>query len=259
MDGILDAIVNCVPAPKSNETDPLRALIFDSKYDPYKGVVAYVRVFDGAVPSGSRIKVMSTGTESDVLEVGAFRPNPTSVDRLGTGEVGYIATGLKSVGDAPVGDTITLAGQGADTPLKGYQPLKPMVFAGLYPADGEEYLDLRDALEKLRLNDAALTFQPENSLAARLRFSLRFPGVAAHGHRAGEAGARVRPEPAGYLSQRRLPCGHDGWNRSGYRKSGQTAFPAGHFRDKGTLARPERNSTRQLHWGRHGTGQEPSG
>ena len=177
VDGILDAIVNRVPAPKSDETDPLRALIFDSKYDPYKGVVAYVRVFDGAVPSGSRIKVMSTGTESDALEVGAFRPNPTSVDRLGTGEVGYIATGLKSVGDAPVGDTITLAGQGADTPLKGYQPLKPMVFAGLYPADGEEYLDLRDALEKLRLNDAALTFQPENSLALGSGFRCGFLGL----------------------------------------------------------------------------------
>ena len=159
---VLEAIVERVPPPQGTGSDPLRALIFDSKYDSYKGVVAYVRVFDGAVPSGGRLRMMSTGVESESLEVGVFLPGPTGVDELSAGEVGYIATGLKRVGDAPMGDTITLAGQSPDAPLKGYQPLKPTVFAGLYPADGEDYVAFRDALEKLRLNDAALTFQPES-------------------------------------------------------------------------------------------------
>ena len=174
---VLEAIVGRVAPPKGSESDPLRALIFDSKYDPYKGVVAYVRVFDGAVPSEGRLRMMSTGTESEALEVGFFRPDPTEVGRLAVGEVGYVATGLKSVGDAPVGDTITLAQHRPDAPLKGYQALKPMVFAGLYPADGEDYLALRDALEKLRLNDAALTFQPESSLALGSGFRCGFLGL----------------------------------------------------------------------------------
>ena len=174
---ILEAIVDRVPPPKGQAGGPTRALIFDSKYDPYKGVVAYVRVRDGEVPSRGRLRVMSTGTESDVLELGYFSPVPRRVDRLSAGEVGYIATGLKSVGDAPVGDTITLAANGAESPLKGYQPLKPMVFAGLYPADGGEYLDLREALEKLRLNDAALSFQPETSVALGSGFRCGFLGL----------------------------------------------------------------------------------
>jgi GTP-binding protein LepA len=174
---ILEAIVRRIPAPRGLETDPVRALIFDSKYDPYKGVVAYVRVFDGTVPSGSRLRLMSWGTESDALEIGCFMPEPTRVDRLAAGEVGYIATGLKTVGDAPVGDTITLADNGAKTPLDAYRPLKPMVFAGLYPADGEDYLGLRDALEKLRLNDAALMYQPESSLALGPGFRCGFLGL----------------------------------------------------------------------------------
>ncbi|MCI0887155.1 MAG: elongation factor 4 [Chloroflexi bacterium] len=174
---ILEAIVERVPPPQGADTDPLRAMIFDSKYDTYKGVIAYVRVVDGEVPSGSRVSVMSNGKQSDVLEVGIFKPKPTSVGSLRAGEVGYIATGFKSVGDAPVGDTITLANNGASEPLKGYQPLKPVVFAGLYPADGEEYLDLRAALEKLQLNDAALTFQPENSMALGSGFRCGFLGL----------------------------------------------------------------------------------
>ena len=174
---ILEAIVARVPPPRGVEAGPVRALIFDSKYDPYKGVVAYVRVFDGVVPSNSRLRMMSGGAESDVLEVGVFRPDPSPVGSLTAGEVGYVATGLKRVGDAPVGDTITLARDGATAPLKGYQALKPMVFAGLYPAEGEEYLALRDALEKLRLNDAALTFEPESSLALGSGFRAGFLGL----------------------------------------------------------------------------------
>ena len=174
---ILEAIVQRVPPPSGDADSPLRALIFDSKYDPYKGAIAYVRVMDGQVPSGSRVKIMSTDRASEVLDVGVFTPEPTGIDRLGVGEVGYIATGLKSVGDAPVGDTVTLANAVASEPLKGYQPLKPMVFAGLYPADGEDYLDMRVALEKLQLNDAALSFQPENSLALGSGFRCGFLGL----------------------------------------------------------------------------------
>ena len=174
---ILEAIVQRVPPPTGSPDSPLRALIFDSKYDPYKGAIAYVRVMDGQVPSGSRVKIMSNGSESDVLEVGVFAPAPTSIERLSVGEVGYIATGLKSVGDAPVGDTVTLANPAAAEPLKGYQPFKPMVFAGLYPADGKDYLDMRVALEKLQLNDAALSFEPENSVALGSGFRCGFLGL----------------------------------------------------------------------------------
>lgn len=174
---ILSSLINRVPCPAGNSDRPLRALIFDSKYDQYKGVVAYVRIFDGVVRQNTRIKIMSNSIESDVLEIGVFKPEPVSVEQLEAGEVGYIATGLKSVGDAPVGDTITLSVQGAEQPLKGYQPLKPMVFAGLYPADGEEYLNLREALEKLKLNDAALSYQPENSMALGSGFRCGFLGL----------------------------------------------------------------------------------
>ena len=177
VEDILESIVSRIPPPGGRGEEPLRALIFDSKYDSYKGVVAYVRVFDGSTSSGRRIRVMASGSESEALEVGVFSPAPEQVGSLSAGEVGYIATGLKSVGDAPVGDTITLARKPASEPLKGYQPLKPMVFAGLYPADGEDYLDLREALEKLRLNDAALSFQPESSLALGTGFRCGFLGL----------------------------------------------------------------------------------
>ena len=177
VESILEAVVERIPPPGGDASEPLRALIFDSKYDPYKGVVAYVRVFDGTAPAGSRIKIMSSGARSDTLEVGCFKPTPTRVDGLRAGEVGYVATGLKTVGDAPVGDTLTLAEGGAASPLDTYRPLKPMVFAGLYPADGEDYLELRDALEKLRLNDAALSFDPESSLALGSGFRCGFLGL----------------------------------------------------------------------------------
>ena len=174
---ILEAIAERIPSPSGDPNGPFRALIFDSKYDPYKGVIAYVRVFDGDAPAGGKIRVMSTGSQSDVLELGYFSPEPKRVDSLRAGEVGYIATGLKSVGDAPVGDTITLTSQSASEPLQGYRTMKPMVFAGLYPADGEDYLSLREALEKLQLNDAALQFQPENSLALGAGFRCGFLGL----------------------------------------------------------------------------------
>ena len=174
---VLEAIVERIPPPGGVDTGRLRALIFDSRYDPYKGVVAHVRVFDGSMPAGGRLHIMSNGAESEALEVGCFRPMPTRVDSLAAGQVGYVATGLKKVGDAPVGDTITLAGATATAPLDTYRALKPMVFAGLYPADGEEYLDLRDALQRLQLNDAALSYQPESSLALGSGFRCGFLGL----------------------------------------------------------------------------------
>ncbi len=175
--GLLEAVVSRVPPPAAGGSEHLRALVFDSKYDPYKGVIAYVRVFEGSVSSSDRVRLMSAGSQSEVLEVGVFRPAPAKVDTLRTGEVGYVATGLKSVGDAPVGDTITLSSRPAPVALTGYQELKPMVFAGLYPADGEGYVELREALEKLRLNDAALSFQPETSLALGSGFRCGFLGL----------------------------------------------------------------------------------
>ena len=177
IDSLLQAIAERIPGPNGESESPLRALIFDSKYDTYKGVVAYVRVMDGEVPSRGRLKVMTAEHESEILEVGYFQPNPTKVSSLKRGEVGYVATGLKSVGDAPVGDTLTMAAQPALEPLRGYEALKPMVFSSLYPADGEEYLVLREALEKLQLNDAALTFTPESSLALGTGFRCGFLGL----------------------------------------------------------------------------------
>jgi len=177
IDELLQSIVDRVPRPNGESDSPLRALIFDSKYDPYKGVVAYVRVLDGEVSSRGKIRVMSADKESEILEVGYFQPGPTKSTSLKRGEVGYVATGLKSVGDAPVGDTLTMAARPASEPLTGYETLKPMVFAGLYPADGEEYLALREALEKLQLNDAALTFTPESSLALGTGFRCGFLGL----------------------------------------------------------------------------------
>ena len=177
IDALLSAIVNRIPPPSGADSDEARALIFDSKYDPYKGVVAYVRVFDGSIGGRGKIRVMSNGSESDVLEVGCFQPEPVEVGELSTGQVGYVATGLKSVGNAPVGDTLTMARAPAVRPLRGYEPLKPMVFAGVYPADGEDYIALREALEKLRLNDAALSFQPETSVALGTGFRCGFLGL----------------------------------------------------------------------------------
>ena len=174
---LLSEIVERVPPPEAEPGKPLRALIFDSKYDSYKGVVAYVRVIDGELGSAQKIKMLATGSQADVLEVGVFRPDMSRVSSLSAGEVGYVATGLKSVGEAQVGDTITLAKRGAENPLPGYGAQKPMVFAGLYPADGSEFHELRESLEKLQLNDAALGFEPENSGALGPGFRCGFLGL----------------------------------------------------------------------------------
>ena len=168
---VLQTVIDRVPPPKGESTAPLRGLVFDSIYNTYKGIVAYVRIFEGTISRNDRIMVMSTGKVTETMEIGVFAPHPTPVETLTDGEVGYVDTGFKDVRECGVGETLTLLERPAKTTLPGYVPMKPMVFAGLYPADGESYQSLRTALEKLQLNDAALTYEPERSPA--LGFGLR--------------------------------------------------------------------------------------
>ena len=174
---VLQAVVERVPPPKGDPQRPLRALIFDSHYDPYKGVIAYVRVVDGRLDKKDLLRMMATQAEVEPLEIGVFSPVMKPTGRLEAGEVGYIATGLKTIRDVRVGDTITYRQGGAEEPLPGYQKVKPMVFAGIYPVDGEDYPLLRDALDKLQLNDAALVFEPETSQALNFGFRCGFLGL----------------------------------------------------------------------------------
>jgi GTP-binding protein LepA len=174
---VLRAVIDRIPPPRGRREDPLRALIFDSHYDPYKGVIAYVRVVDGELRLDEELLLMSNRQVVDPLEIGFFRPGMKPSDRLGAGEVGYVATGLKTLQDCRVGDTLTLKEGPAQKPLSGYRPAKPMVFAGLYPADGEDYELLRDALAKLQLNDASLLYEPETSQALGFGFRCGFLGL----------------------------------------------------------------------------------
>lgn len=174
---VLEQIVQRIPPPAGEEGASLKALIFDSYYDPYKGAVAYVRVKDGYIQPGMTIKMMSSGMTFDVTEVGVFAPRLQPTERLSVGEVGYVAASMKDVRDTRVGDTITDATRPADKPLPGYKKVTPMVYCGIYPADGAHYEDLRDALEKLQLNDAALVFEPENSAALGFGFRCGFLGL----------------------------------------------------------------------------------
>ncbi len=173
---VLEAIVRRVPPPKGDRDKPLKALIFDSWYDPYKGVVTTIRVIDGVLKKGMRILLMSTGREFEVEEVGVFSPDPVPVEELSAGEVGYITAGIKNVRDTRVGDTITDARNPTPEPFPGFKRAKPMVFAGLYPVDPDDYPALREALEKLQLNDASLSFEPESSAALGYGFRCGFLG-----------------------------------------------------------------------------------
>lgn len=174
---IIEQVVQKVPAPAGDPDEPLKALIFDSHYDPYKGVIVYVRVINGHIKSGSKIKMMATGKTFEVIEVGAFMPRMTMVDELNVGDVGFIVAGIKTVGDTRVGDTITDAKNPTAEPLPGYRKINPMVFCGLYPIDTSDYNDLREALEKLQLNDASLSFEPETSSALGFGFRCGFLGL----------------------------------------------------------------------------------
>jgi len=175
---ILDEIVKQIPPPTENREDNLRALIFDSSYDEYKGVVAYARVVDGEIKRGDKIKLKATGAESEALEVGIFKPDFLKVDSLSAGEIGYIITGFRNVDECRVGDTVCLVKTHKECPsLKGYNDIKPMVFAGIFPKEGNEYKELREAVERLKLNDSALIYEPEHSDALGFGFRCGFLGI----------------------------------------------------------------------------------
>ncbi len=174
---VLEAVIKQVPSPKRNVDAPLSALIFDSHYDSYKGVIAYVRIFSGALTKDDRLLMMANGSKLTPVEIGIFSPDMLPIDRLKAGDVGYIATGLKTVSECRVGDTVTTVADPALQPLSGYRQAKPMVFAGIYPTDGEDYLSLKEALEKLQLNDASLIYQPETSEALNFGFRCGFLGL----------------------------------------------------------------------------------
>jgi len=177
IDELLEAIVARIPPPKGDPDAPLRALIFDARYDSYKGVMAYVRVMDGHITGREKLRLMEARRTIEPLETGVFKPGFTPTEGLATGEVGYIATGLKTVREVRVGDTVTDEARPASAPTAGYRPAKSMVFAGLYPTNSEEYEELRDAMEKLHLNDAALNYEPENSMALGPGFRAGFLGL----------------------------------------------------------------------------------
>ncbi len=177
IEDILESIVKRVPAPRDTVGEPLRALIFDSYYDPYRGVIVYFRVMDGTVKKGDRIHLMASKKEYEIDELGILSPTQKPVDELHAGEVGYLAAAIRAVADARVGDTITLATKKATEPLPGYTEAKPMVFCGLFPIDADRFEDLREALEKLKLNDAALNYEPETSTAMGFGFRCGFLGL----------------------------------------------------------------------------------
>jgi GTP-binding protein LepA len=174
---VLESIVRHIPPPEGDEEAPLRALVFDSFYDTYRGVIAYIRVMEGSIRVGDRIRMMASGKEFDVNEVGTFRPFLTPGTELRAGDVGYVTASIKNVQDTRVGDTITHAARPAAAPLPGYKKVTPMVYSGIYPADGADYEDLRDALQKLQLNDASLNFEPETSAALGFGFRCGFLGL----------------------------------------------------------------------------------
>ena len=174
---LLEAVVQRIPAPVGDPEAPLKALIFDSYFDTYRGVIARVKVVDGSIDAKTHVKFMATGLETDIEDVGVRRPAETSVDSLGVGEVGYVVTGLKDPSEVKTGDTITLARGGCDTPLPGYRVVKPMVFAGIFTIETDQYPELRDALDKLRLNDPALVYTPETSQALGFGFRVGFLGL----------------------------------------------------------------------------------
>jgi GTP-binding protein LepA len=177
VDQVLDAIVERIPAPEGEADAPARALVFDSSYDQYRGVIAFVRVVDGRLPTGAGLRAMAMGTDFDAEELGYMSPQRVPVDALEAGEVGYVVTGLKDVSRLRVGDTLTTRKGGATSPLPGYKDVKPMVFSGLFPTDSDDYPELRDALERLKLNDAALFYEPETSQALGFGFRCGFLGL----------------------------------------------------------------------------------
>ncbi|CAM5345583.1 Elongation factor 4 [Streptomyces tendae] len=213
VDALLDKVVAEIPAPVGVKDAPARAMIFDSVYDSYRGVVTYVRVIDGQLNKRERIRMMSTGATHELLEIGTNSPEMLSADGLGVGEVGYLITGVKDVRQSKVGDTVTSMHKGAQEALGGYKDPRPMVFSGLYPLDGSDYPELREALDKLQLNDAALVWAGALR-RPRLRLPRRLPRPAPPRRDPRAAGARVRTRPHRHRAQRGLPRGHGGRHRA---------------------------------------------
>src|SRR5260370_718846 len=174
---VLEAIVREVPSPKGDPTAPLKGLFFDSWYDSYRGVIVLIRVIDGSIRKGMKIRFFNAGRDYQVETLGVNRPRPTPIDELGVGEVGFLTASIKAVADVQIGDTVTEAARPTKEPFPGYQEIKPMVFAGLYPVDTNQYEELRDALDKLRLNDASFFYEPESSTALGFGFRCGFVGL----------------------------------------------------------------------------------
>ena len=174
---VLEAVVHRLPPPKGDPSAPLKALIFDSWYDPYRGVVIVARVLEGTLRKGTKIRLMAQGQDFEIDQIGVFSPKPVPIDDLGPGEVGFVVANIKTVSDAKIGDTITETNRPAAEPFPGFKELKPMVFAGLYPVESHQYSELREALEKLRLNDASFFFEPETSAALGFGFRCGFLGL----------------------------------------------------------------------------------
>ena len=219
VDAVLEAIVNRLPAPGGDLDAPLKALIFDSWYDSYQGVVVLFRVVDGRVKLGDMVRLMSTGKEYEVLRLGVFSPEATDVKELHAGEVGFLCGSIKSLGDARVGDTITLAANPATEPVPGFKEVKPMVFCGLYPSESDDYENLKAALEKLQLNDAAFSFEPETSQALGFGFRCGFLGLL----HPGTPGTRIRGGPHRHGALGHLPGGHHRRQDAGDRQPGPSA------------------------------------
>ena len=209
IDDLLEAMVKRLPPPKGDRNAPLKALLVDSWYDPYLGVVTLVRVKDGVLKKGLRIRMMAAAAAYDLDKVGVFTPKATDVAELGPGEIGFIIAGIKTIADCKVGDTITDDRKPATEMLAGFKPSVPVVFCGLFPADAAEFEQLRESLAKLRLNDSSFHFEPEIERRPGLRLPLRLPRPAASRDRAGAAGARVRPRPRHHRALGRLQAQDD--------------------------------------------------
>ena len=249
---VLERIVTDIPGPLDTSAEPLRALIFDSYYDSYRGVIVYIRLVDGKVKAGDRIRMMATGAEFTVVEVGHM--GATSMipcGELRSGEVGYLTASIKSVADTRVGDTVTLASAPAAEPLPGYRKVNPMVFSGIYPVDGAKYPDLRDALEKLQLNDAALSYEPETSIALGFGFRCGFLGLL-HMEIIGAPEAGIQPRPHHHRPQRCLQDPPHRWHRPGDRQPHQLPRPLHHRLGRGTHGQGQHLHPCPVHRQHHG-------
>jgi GTP-binding protein LepA len=220
---ILEAVVERFHPPKGDPNAPLKALIFDSWYDAYRGVVIVVRVIDGVLRPKSKVRLMATKQDFEVLELGVFSPKATPVDELGVGEVGFVVANIKVVADAKIGDTVTETQRPTTEPFPGFKELKPMVFAGLYPVESHQYAELREALEKLRLNDASFFYEPETSAAWASASVAASSACCTWRFVQGAAGARVRHGPGDHGARRALSRDDDRWGRARGRQPGEAA------------------------------------